>query len=43
MNDNIMRLKCLYRINLLTARGEEMNHGIIQKLRRKLRKLHVAE
>lgn len=36
-------LKYRYRINLLTARGEEMNHGIIQKLKRKLRRLECSE
>ena len=41
MNEELLRLKYQYRINLLTARGEEMNRGIIHKLQRKLRK--VAE
>ena len=38
MNEETLRLKYLYRINLLTARGEEMNRGIINKLTRKIRK-----
>ena len=39
MNCEILKLKYAYRINLLTARGEEMNRGIINKLKRKLRRL----
>ena len=39
MNKETLRLKYLYRINLLVARGEEMNRGIIHKLQRKLRKM----
>ena len=41
MNNETKRLQYLYRINLLTARGEEMNRGIIHKLQRKLRKLET--
>lgn len=39
MNKELLKLKYQYRINLLTSRGEEMNHGIIHKLQRKLRRL----
>ena len=31
-------LKWKYRVKLLSARGEEMNRGIIRKLNRKIRK-----
>jgi len=37
-----LKLKCLARINLLTARDEVGNIGIINKLKRKLRKLEAA-
>ena len=30
-------LRCLYRRNLLTERGAEMNKGLIAKLNRKIR------
>lgn len=43
MNTELLKLKYQYRINLLTARGEEMNRGIIHKLQRKLRKLESAQ
>ena len=36
-SNELKRLKYIYRINLLTARGAEMNRGIINKLQRKLR------
>lgn len=38
MTDKTNYLKWLYRRNLLTSRGEEMNRGIINKLTRKIRK-----
>lgn len=31
------------RINILTARGYEMNHNIINKMERKIRKLQAIE
>lgn len=37
MSEYYNYLKWLYRRNLLKARGEEMNRGIINKLQRKLR------
>ncbi len=37
-----LKLKYLARINLLTARDEVGNIGIINKLKRKLRKLEAA-
>ena len=36
-SNELKRLKYIYRINLLTARGAEMNRGIINKLNRKIR------
>ena len=41
MNNEIRRLKCLYRINLMTARDAEGNKHLINKLKRILRKLEV--
>ena len=38
MNEESRYLRWIYRRNLLRARGEEMNHGIICKLNRKIRK-----
>lgn len=38
MSEYYNYLKWLYRRNLLTARGEETNRGIIGKLNRKIRK-----
>ena len=38
MSNELCKLKCLYRIKLLSSRGEEMNRGIIHKLNRKIRK-----
>ena len=37
MSDYANYLKWLYRRNLLKARSEEVNHGIIAKLTRKIR------
>lgn len=39
MSEYTNYLRWMYRINLLTSRGEEMNRGIIHKLQRKLRRL----
>ena len=41
MNKELLRLKYLYRINLLSSRNEVGNMGIINKLRRKLRLLEA--
>lgn len=38
MNEYAQYLKWIYRRNLLRARGEEVNRGIIGKLNRKIRK-----
>ena len=38
MNEYAQYLKWIYRRNLLKARGEEVNRGIIGKLNRKIRK-----
>ena len=38
MSEYTNYLKWIYRRNLLRARGEEMNKGIISKLGRKIRK-----
>ena len=38
MSEYSKYLRQLYRRNLLKARGEEVNHGIIGKLNRKIRK-----
>jgi len=38
MNEYTKYLKWQYRRNLLKARGEEMNKGLIGKLNRKIRK-----
>ena len=38
MNEHTNYLKWLYRRNLLMARGEETNRGLIAKLNRKIRK-----
>lgn len=38
MSDYCNYLKWLYRRNLLRARGEELNKGLIGKLTRKIRK-----
>ena len=38
MESNAKYLKWLYRRNLLKARGEELNKGLIGKLNRKIRK-----
>ena len=37
MNEYTKYLKWRYRCNLLSARGEEMNRGIIRKLNRKIK------
>lgn len=39
MSDEARRLRCIYRINLLTARDEVGNMHLINKLKRILRKL----
>lgn len=41
MNNKIRRLKCLYRINLMTARDAEGNKHLINKLKRILRRLEA--
>lgn len=41
MNNEIRRLKCLYRINLMSARDAEGNKHLINKLKRILRKLEA--
>lgn len=41
MSKELLIMKYQYRINLLTARSEEVNRGIIHKLMRKLRKLEA--
>jgi len=38
MSERAKYLKWLYRRNLLKARGEEVNRGLIAKLNRKIRK-----
>jgi hypothetical protein len=38
MSEYTKYLRWLYRRNLLRSRGEELNHGIIGKLERKIRK-----
>ena len=38
MNEYAQYLRWIYRRNLLRARGEEVNRGIIGKLNRKIRK-----
>lgn len=38
MSEYCNYLKWIYRKNLLKARGEETNHGLITKLDRKIRK-----
>ena len=38
MSEYSKYLKWLYRRNLLKARSEEVNHGLIAKLNRKIRK-----
>lgn len=38
MNEYTKYLKWIYRVNLLKARGEEINKGLIAKLNRKIRK-----
>ena len=38
MSEYVRYLSWIYRRNLLTARGAEMNKGIIGKLNRKIRK-----
>jgi hypothetical protein len=43
MNDEIRRLKCLYRINLMSARDPEGNKHLIAKLKRIIRKIEAAE
>ena len=42
MSDYANYLKCIYRRNLLRARGEELNRGIIGKLNRKIRKYEAT-
>ena len=42
-NKEITRLKYLYRINLMSSRDAEGNKHLIAKLKRKLRKLELAE
>lgn len=43
MSNEVRRLKCIYRINLLSARNAEGNKHLISKLRRILRKLDKME
>lgn len=43
MSDEARRLRCEYRINLLSARDAEGNKHLINKLKRILRKLDAAE
>ena len=38
MSEYTKYLRWLYRRNLLKERGEEVNHGLIAKLNRKIRK-----
>lgn len=38
MSERANYLKWLYRRNLLSARGEELNKGLLRKLNRKIRK-----
>ena len=38
MSEHAQYLKWIYRRNLLKARGEEVNRGLIAKLNRKIRK-----
>ena len=38
MSEYSKYLKWLYRRNLLSARGEELNKGLLRKLNRKIRK-----
>ena len=42
MSERTQYMKWIYRRNLLTSRGEEMNRGIINKLSRKIRKYQAA-
>ena len=42
MNEYSKYLRWLYRRNLLRARGEEMNRGLIRKLTRKIRHYEEA-
>lgn len=37
MDEGAQYLRWIYRLNLLKARGEEVNHGLISKLNRKIR------
>ena len=41
LNTKILKLKYLYRINLMSARDTEGNKHLVNKLRRKLRKLEA--
>ena len=43
MNNETRRLRCLYRINLMQERNAEGNKHLINKLKRILRKLEMAE
>lgn len=43
MSNEVRRLKCIYRINLLSARDAEGNKHLINKLKRILRKLDKME
>ena len=42
-NNELRRLKCIYRINLMEQRDAENNKHLIAKLKRILRKLETAE
>jgi hypothetical protein len=41
LNTEVLKLKYLYRINLMSARDAEGNKHLVNKLRRKLRKLEA--
>ena len=43
MSDELRRLKCIYRINLMAARDAEGNKHLINKLKRILRRIDAAE
>ena len=43
MNNEVRRLKCLYRINLMSERDAEGNKYLINKLKRILRKLEATK
>ena len=43
MNNEVRRLKCISRINLLSERDAESNKYLINKLKRILRKLEATK